>query len=128
MARTAQGTFDVELAPAAPELRGAVKRFELRKSFHGDIEGAGIGLMLSCGDPASGSAGYVAVETVTGELHGRSGSFALAQLGMLRAGSQTLHYEVLPGSGEGGLEGITGTLRLDIDRDGTHRYELDYDL
>lgn len=128
MSATAKGTFDVDLKPGPPELNGVVSRFDFSKSFHGDLEGLGEGLMLSSGDPQSGSAGYVAIETVSGSLGERHGSFALGQFGMLRSGSQTLHYEIVPGSGRDALEGITGTLRLTIEADGTHRYELDYEL
>jgi hypothetical protein len=84
--------------------------------------------MLSCGDPQSGSAGYVAIETVRGRLLDREGGFALQQMGRMQAGSQTLHYEVVPGSGDGELQQITGTLRLTVDEDGTHRFELTYEL
>lgn len=83
--------------------------------------------MLSAGDPTSGSAGYVAIEVVEGALHGRSGSLALQQLGVMRAGEQELRYDVVPGSGTDGLVGITGTLALTIDEHG-HHYELTYDL
>lgn len=125
---TATGSFDVSMQPGQPELEGAVNRFELSKTFHGDLEAIGAGVMLSCGDPQSGSAGYVAIETVRGRLGDREGSFALQQLGLMRAGSQTLHYEVVPGSGGGDLQDITGTFHLTVDNDGTHRFELIYDL
>jgi len=46
----------------------------------------------------------------------------------LHGGSQTLHYEVVPGSGSGQLDGLTGILHLNIDEDGTHHYELEYEL
>lgn len=122
------GSFDVQMQPGRPELEGAVSRFEFSKTFHGDLEAFGGGVMLSCGDPQSGSAGYVAIETVRGRLGDRDGGFALQQLGLMRAGSQTLHYEVVPGSGDGELQDITGTFHLTIDDDGTHRFELNYDL
>ena len=128
MTSTAKGTFDVELVPGPEELHGAISRFELSKHFHGDLDGIGIGLMLSGGNPQDGAAGYVAIETVTGHLHGREGSFALQQFGTLRGGSQTLHYEVVPGSGSVELAGLSGTLTLTISEDGTHHYGLDYDL
>ena len=128
MSRTASGTFDVNLAPGASELGGAVTRFELTKRFHGDFEGTGTGVMLSGGDPQTGTAGYVAIETVNGRLGERDGCFALQQFGTMRAGHQTLHYEVVPGSGEGELAGISGRLQLTIDEDGTHHYVLEYDL
>jgi hypothetical protein len=126
--RTARGTFDVSLAPGAPELDGAVKRFELTKRFHGDFDGTGTGVMLSGGDPQTGMAGYVAIETLNGRLGDREGGFALQQFGTMRAGHQTLHYEVVPGSGDGELTGMSGILHLRIDEDGTHHYELDYDF
>lgn len=128
MNKIANGTFDVKMQPAPPELDGAVSRFELSKTFHGDLEGVGAGIMLACGNPQSGSAGYVAIETVRGRLDDRVGGFALQQLGLVRAGSQTLHYEVVPGSGDGELQNITGTFHLKVDEDGTHRFELNYEL
>jgi Protein of unknown function (DUF3224) len=52
----------------------------------------------------------------------------MQQLALMHNGSQMLHYEVVPGSGSGSLEGITGTFVLTIESDGTHRYELEYEL
>src|SRR5689334_2521677 len=128
MASSARGTFDVDIQPGTAELDGAVGRFELSKTFHGDIQATGTGVMLSAGDPGVGAAGYVAIETVRGRLGEREGSFALQQFGSMHDGSQTLYYEVVPGSGSGQLTGLTGRLHLHIDGDGTHRYELHYDL
>ncbi len=128
MTNTAKGTFDVDLVPTASELSGAVSRFELTKRFHGDLEGSGVGVMLSGGDPQAGMAGYVAIETVAGRVGERTGTFALQQFGTMHGGTQTLHYEVVPGSGGGELVGITGTVSLTIDADGSHHYELEYQL
>ena len=128
MRRTAKGSFEVALAPGTPELEGAVQRREFTKTFHGDLIATGTGGMLSGGDPLGGSAGYIAIETVTGRLNGRSGRFALQQFGLRHHGAQTQHYEVVPGSGNDGLEGIVGTLHLTIDNDGAHRYQLEYEL
>jgi hypothetical protein len=125
---TARGTFDVSLTPGVAELDGAVGRFELTKQFHGDFDGTGTGVILSAGDPQAGTAGYVAIEMVKGRLGDREGSFVFQQFGTMRGGSPTLHYEVVPGSGSGELSGISGTLRLTIDADGTHNYELEYEL
>lgn len=128
MSATARGTFDIDVKPGAPELDGAVGRFDFTKTFDGELTGVGAGVMLSSGDPTSGAAGYVAIETVSGRLGDRQGSFALQQFGTMRADSQTLHYEIVPGSGKDGLDGISGSLRLTIEDDGTHRYELEYDV
>ncbi len=84
--------------------------------------------MLSGGDPQAGAAGYVAIETVDGSLGGRQGRFALQQFGSVHGGAQTLYYEVVPGSGNGQLDGLTGTLHLDIDEGGSHHYQLKYEL
>lgn len=125
---TARGTFDIDMTPGPPELQGAVDRFDFRKTFYGDLQAEGAGLMLSCGDPQAGTAGYVAIETVRGSLGDRRGGFALQQIGTMRAGEQELQYVVVPGSGDGALEGIAGTFHLTVEENGTHRYELEYDL
>ena len=124
----AHGTFDIALTPAPAEVGGAVGRFDFTKAFHGDLEGTGAGVMLSCGDPGKGSAGYVAIETVQARLGDLEGGFALQQFGTMHAGSHTLRYEVVPGSGHGTLEGVTGTLHLTVEDDGTHQYELEYEV
>jgi Protein of unknown function (DUF3224) len=46
----------------------------------------------------------------------------------MRAGSQTLHYEIVPGSGRNELAGVTGSLHLTVEDDGTHRYDLEYEV
>ncbi len=116
------------MTPGLSELDGAVGRFELSKRFHGDFDGTGTGVMLVAGDPQAGTAGYVAIEAVKGLLGDLEGAFALQQFGTMSGGHQTLHYEVVPGSGDGELTGISGTLHLTIDEDGTHQYMLEYDL
>ena len=125
---SARGTFEIVMSPGAPELDGDIDRFDLTKTFHGDLDASGTGMMLSCGNPQEGEAGYVAIETVHGHLGGRPGGFALSQLGTVHDGSQVLHYVIVPGSGQGELTGITGIFHLTIEDDGTHRYELDYEF
>ena len=50
-------------------------RLPIEKQFQGDLEATSKGEMLTGGTVVKGSAGYVAMELVTGKLHGRSGSF-----------------------------------------------------
>ena len=125
MTQTATGTFEVTLTPADDD-RG-IGRMLIAKTWSGDLAGDGHGQMLSAGDPASGSAAYVAIEVVTGSLHGRVGSLAFAQHGVMRPGAQELTYAVVPGSGTDDLAGIEGTLALTIDERG-HSYVLTYEL
>jgi hypothetical protein len=116
------------MTPGAAELGGAVGRFDFDKTFTGELSARGHGLMLSAGDPREGEAAYIAIETLEGRLGERWGGFAFAQLGTMHDGAAVQHYEVVPGSGHGELAGITGSLALTVDPDGTHRYELAYEL
>jgi hypothetical protein len=127
MTKHAYVTFEVTLTPQPPD-DPAIGRLDLAKRWHGDLDAAGRGLMLSAGDPSTGRAGYVALEIVDGTLHGRVGTFAFQQLGVMRGDEQELRYDVVPGSGTGELAGIDGTLSLTIEDDGTHRYDLTYRL
>lgn len=128
MASVARGTFDMAMTTGQPEVGGAVGRFDFTKTFHGGLDGNGAGVMLSCGDPGTGEAGYVAIETVEGQLDHLEGGFALQQFGTMHAGAHTMHYAVVPGSGHGALKSIRGTFHLTVEDDGTHRYELEYEV
>ena len=115
--------FTVELTPAAALLDGT-GRFDLTKRWSGDIVGTSEGVMLASGDPRSGSAGYVALERFVGTVGTATGTCAFQQYGMMVEGEQVLHYEVVPGSGTGGLSGLSGPVHLVVDPDGTHRVTL----
>jgi uncharacterized protein DUF3224 len=128
MPETAHGTFTIELTPGQAELDGQISRMEFTKRFDGDLLGTGRGLMLSGGDPSSGNAGYVAIETVDGQLGGLAGGFALQQFGTMMQDTPSLQYSIVPGSGRGALEHISGELALTVEADGTHRYALSYQL
>lgn len=125
---TASGTFEIEMTPAAPEIHEAVGRFNFTKTFRGDLEATSAGIMLSAGNPQTGEAGYVAIETVQGRLNGLDGGFALQQFGTMHDDKQVLHYEVVPGSGQGSLIGITGVFHLTVEDDGTHHYQLVFEI
>ncbi len=127
MSDHAHGTFDVTITPQAPD-DGGIGRLDLAKVWRGDLDATSVGLMLSAGDPSQGRAGYVALEVVTGTLHGREGGFAFQQYGVMRGEEQELRYEIVPGSGTGALAGLEGTLTLTIDDDSTHSYDLGYSL
>ncbi len=126
----AEGTFDVKNAPlTADEALGgtAIGRYGLDKQFHGDLDGVSKGEMLGAGNPATGTAGYVAIEQVTGALHGRRGSFALQHFGTMVDNKFELVVKVVPGSGTGDLSGISGEMTIKI-VSGKHSYQFDYTL
>ena len=86
------------------------------------------GEMLSAGSPQTGSAGYVAVERVTGALHGRTGTFALQHWGIMDKGAPELKISVIPDSGTRDLAGLSGTMTIDIQPGGKHFYVFTYTL
>lgn len=129
MSRHATGPFDVKRTAMESVDAGhgaAFGRVRLEKRFHGDLDATSVVEMLSAGKPASGSAGYVAVEHVVGTLQGHAGSFMLQHSGTMDRGAGSLQVAVVPGSGTGALAGLTGTLAIDIADDGTHSYRFDY--
>lgn len=126
-ARHADGTFDIELSTGEALLDGT-GRLDFTKTWTGEIEGTSRGVMLTGGDPNTGSAGYVALERFDGTVDGLSGSFVLQQIGAMIDGLQDLRYAVAPGSGTGDLAGMTGVVHLAISDEGTHEVALEYDL
>jgi hypothetical protein len=130
LTRHAEGPFDVKTTPlAADDATGspAISRYALLKQFHGDLEAVSKGEMLGSGNPAKGSAGYVAIEQVTGTLLGHSGSFALQHIGIMDQGKLQLSVTVVPGSGTGELAGIAGTMTI-TNVGGKHSYSFEYTL
>ncbi len=125
----AAGPFDVKLHPQQddPATAGPFGRMLLDKQFHGDLEGTSTGQMLAGRTAEAGSAAYVAMESVTGSLHGRRGSFMLVHTGIMNRGSASLSVTVVPDSGTDDLIGLTGTLQIIIEG-GKHSYHFDYTL
>jgi hypothetical protein len=130
MTQIARGTFDVKLAPQKPDSEVAqaanIGRMTIDKQFHGDLEAASKGEMLSTQTDVKGSAGYVAMERVTGTLKGRQGSFVLQHSATMNRGVPELSIIVVPDSGTGGLKGLTGKMNIIIAPDGKHSYEFEY--
>jgi len=131
MSNHAKGTFDVKLSPQKPDNKDAeaanLGRMSADKQYHGDLEGIGKGEMLAANTEVKGSAGYVAMERVTGTLQGRSGSFVLQHSGTMTRGKPELTITVVPDSGTGQLTGLAGKMNI-IVTDGKHSYEFDYTL
>jgi len=126
----AEGTFTVKLQsiPLA-ELTAdqAFGRRTINKIFSGLLDATSQGEMLSAGGQVQGSAGYVALERVTGMLAGRSGSFILQHSGRMVRGVPSHEIVVVPDSGTDELTGLTGSMTIRIDA-GQHYYTLHYNL
>jgi hypothetical protein len=130
MTSHANGKFEVKMIPqsAGDNATGAtIGKFSLDKQFHGDLEGTSKGEMLAVSTAVEGSAGYVALEQVTGKLNGRTGTFALQHTGTMNRGAAQLSVTVVPDSGTGDLVGLAGKLEIKI-ADGKHYYDFEYTL
>jgi hypothetical protein len=122
----ATGTFTTAFEPlvSADEWLGHAR---ILKTIDGDLVGTGRAEMLSAGTTVEGSAGYVAIDQITGTLHGRKGSFVLQHSGLMARGEGTLTVTVIPDSGTGELTGLSGTFDI-VNENGVHSYTFDYVL
>jgi hypothetical protein len=130
MSHHAAGTFDVKVTPQASDDKSAdpnLGRMFLEKQIHGDLEGTSTGQMLTAGTNVKGSAGYVAIERVSGTLNGLKGTFVLQHSGTMNRGAFQLHIAVVPDSGTDQLTGLSGIFNIVV-ADGKHSYTFAYDL
>ncbi|HEY1016684.1 MAG TPA: DUF3224 domain-containing protein [Herpetosiphonaceae bacterium] len=130
MTTKASGAFAVSMnpQPAYNQDEGSLLgRMSLDKEFKGDLQAVSKGEMLTAGTAVEGSAGYVAIERVTGSLHGFSGAFTLQHSGTMDRGAPTLVLTVVPDSGTGELAGISGSMRIGFE-EGGHVYVFEYEL
>lgn len=129
----ATGPFDVKITPAEGQAAEGktedplLGRLMLDKHYHGDLEAEAQGQMLTAGTAVKGSGAYVAIEKVTGTLHGRSGSFVLQHSGTMTQGAPLLTISVVPDSGTGQLAGLSGKMTINI-AEGKHSYDFEYTL
>lgn len=127
MTNRATGIFEVKVIPQSDDKSSspAIARLLLDKQFHGDLEGTSKGQMLAAGTAVEGSAGYVAMEQVSGTLQGRRGTFVLQHGGTINRGAAQLSVSVVPDSGTDQLAGLTGKMDIKID-EGKHFYTFEY--
>jgi hypothetical protein len=126
MTERATGTFTTVFEPLTSDDEW-LGHLRVLKTIEGDLVGAGRAEMLSVGTAVEGSAGYVAIDRITGTLHGRKGSFVLQHNGLMARGAGTLTVTVVPDSGTDELTGLTGTFDI-VNENGVHSYTFDYDL
>jgi hypothetical protein len=125
----AAGPFDVKITPQDDNSEDPLlNRMLLDKSYLGDLEATSKGQMLTAGSAVKGSGAYVAIEKVSGTLNGHSGTFVLQHAGTMNQNVPQLVITVVPDSGTGDLQGISGKMNITIAPDGKHSYDFDYDL
>jgi hypothetical protein len=124
----AKGEFEVKrsMEPACDMGDGVeAGHFRFDKRFSGPLQATSVVHMLAVGTPVEGSAGYVAIERLSGTLDGRSGSCFLQHNGVMDRGTPSLSLSVVPDSGSDGFTGLSGRMGIDI-IDGKHYYTFDY--
>ena len=124
----ASGTFEVKLNPQDQGADMPIGRMQIDKQFQGDLVGTSKGQMLMASSSSvKDSAGYVAIEKVTGTLNGRRGTFYLQHNATMNRGIGELNIIVIPDTGSDQLSGLTGKMNIIIEA-GKHSYEFDYEL
>jgi hypothetical protein len=131
MTSQAVGTFEVKVKPLPEDEKVAgvpVGRMSIDKTFKGDIDGTSAGEMMTTGTAVKGSAGYVAVEIVTGSIKGRKGAFTLMHHATMKENADfRMNIVVVPDSGTSELTGLAGKMEIIIEG-GKHSYRFDYTL
>lgn len=129
MTMHAKGPFDVKITPQSDDWlpQGVLARMSIDKQFHGELEATSKGEMLTAATGVKGSAGYVALEQVTGTLNGRKGSFVLQHSATMDRGTPHLSITVVPDSGTDELTGLIGSMSIII-AEGKHSYDFEYTL
>jgi hypothetical protein len=132
MSQRATGPFDVKVTPQKPDTQIAraanLGRLTIDKRFHGDLEGISKGEMLATQTEVPGSAGYVALERISGTLKGRAGGFVLQHSATMTRGTPVSSITVVPDSGTGELRGLSGKMTITVASDGAHSYEFEFNL
>ena len=102
-------------------------RATVTKTYTGDIEGEGQVdyLMMYRSD---GSATFVGLERVVGQVAGKTGSFVLQRTGIFEGGQAKESYSVIPGSGSGDLQGLRGEGTSAVGHGMEHPFTLSYEF
>ena len=130
MGSIARGSFELQRREQVALYEGEgtkLGRITFDKQFSGDLVGSSVVYMLSALTDVKGSAGYVAIERVSGSLAGLKGSFVLQHSGSMKRGQSSLQLSVVPDSADGELKGLSGSLAIDI-VEGKHLYAFDYTI
>jgi len=125
-ARFAIKNWDEKPYSEGPDLP-KLTRASVTKTFTGDIEGESHleYLMMYRSD---GSATFVGLERVVGQIGDKKGSFVLQRTGVFEGGQAKETYTVVGGSATGDLSGLRGEGRSSVGHGMEHPFALDYEL
>ncbi len=131
MRQRAEGSFELTSWNEEPyeqiDEDRKLTRASVTQRFTGDIEGEGSVEWLLCYRP-DGTAAWVGMQQITGEVDGRSGRFVLQTAGTFDGATARGDWSVVPGSGTGELEKLTGDGRMDAPHGSEAFFVLEYEL
>jgi hypothetical protein len=109
------------------EAEGAeLSRVHISRTFTGELEGESTAELMIA--KSEGGGGYVGHDRISGTLQGQSGSFVFQHTGLMGPEGVTNSGTIVPGTGTGDLEGITGEGTMLADDEGNHILTLLYEL
>lgn len=103
-----------------------LSRVHVSRTFTGDLDGESTAELMIAKSEAGG--GYVGHDRISGVLGGMGGSFVFQHTGLMGPDGVTNTGTIVPGTGTGELEGITGDGTMLADEDGNHTLTLEYEL
>jgi hypothetical protein len=103
-----------------------LSRVHISRTFSGDLDGSATAEILIA--KSEGGGGYTGHDLVTGKLNGKPGGFVIQHGGIMGPAGISNTGTIVPGTGTGELEGITGEGTLLADEEGNHTLTLVYQL
>ncbi len=123
----AQGTFQVtewDEKPYHESASGKLSLAVVAQVFSGSVSGRGDARWLMSYRP-DGTARFVGLQRVDGEVEGRRGSFVLETIGDFDGKTASWKADVVEGSADGELKGMLGSGRFGAEHGPEATYELD---
>jgi hypothetical protein len=103
-----------------------LSRVHISRTFTGDLEGESAAELMIA--KSEGGGGYIGHDRISGNLAGKTGGFVFQHTGIMGPEGITNTGTIVPGSGTGELEGISGEGTMLADEDGNHTFTLTYEL
>ena len=101
-----------------------IARARIRKQFTGEMDATSVANAILYQTPVK-SGGYAAIERITGKIGDSEGSFVVQHCGIRDSvGNGASYGDVVPGSGTGDFEGVTGSMKIEQDDSGEY-FQLD---
>ncbi|MFB6613852.1 DUF3224 domain-containing protein [Streptomyces sp. NPDC056367] len=101
---------DWEEQPVGPaDTAPRLARATVTNSFSGTIEAPGTRCAYTIGYTGETTGTYTGMELLSGTVDGRKGTFVLEERGDFDSSGTRCRFEVVPGSGTGELDGLSGS-------------------